>query len=349
MNLFEWTKKHTDWQIVCPSCKAVINLDNPPEQGLGLLKNKLKCNHNCSFEIDTSWIWYKIKASSLVEQLLMRVPECKLEDAWEWVNIFKYNNPTYQISQKIEREEAAKELKSVLNAGGDKENESSKNVLSIGCNSGEELRIFSNDKDTEPAVKNIKSIVCVDISKKILESAAKRVGSFFDESRYSKIFYCKAFVENLPSKLTCYQAVAPDQIEKGDKLSSTTVEYTEKFDLVLALKLFQSSYFDEFKLRRALICIARQMNSGGRLIISFAKATEYISEDQEVELDSEGNIKKPAVNFVSGVYQPKGFTDSYEQLNKMVREVLFIGEYEDVSVYYGNEASYEYYISCKKI
>ena len=339
MNLFEWTRNHPDWHIVCPICKKQIDLCSPVS-GVGLSKNKLKCTHQCSFEIDTNWIWYKIKASLLVEHLLMRVPNYTLKDAWEWVNIFKYNNPTYQISQEVERQSAEIELKHILDADT---SWTHGNVLSVGCNSGQELFIFNNYSD-------IKSIVCVDISRTILECAVKKNHkaliakhkSLAEPNKLFNIYYCESFVENLPSQLECYEA-------EEDGLSSKTISYNNKFDLVLVLKLFQSSYFDEFKLRRSLICLARQMCSGGLLIISFAKATEYISEDQEITLDSNGNIKNPKINFVSGVYQPKGFTDSFEHLNRLVREVLFIGEFKDVSVYYGNDKSFEYYISCKKI
>lgn len=338
MKLFEWTKNRQDWQVICPICKEKIVLNSGAAGGL--LNNKLKCTHKCSFEIDTNWIWYKIKASQLVEQLLMRVPNYTPRDAWEWVNIFKYSNPTYQISQEVERKVAQNELKSILDVDT---SWASGNVLSVGCNSGQELFVLDD-------YRNIKSIVCVDISKTILESAVKKNHQALIEKHMSptgrqngfNIYYCESFVESLPSKLKCYLA-------SDDKLSSDTTDYNDSFDLVLALKLFQSSYFDEFKLRRSLICLARQMRSGGRLVISFAKATEYISEDQEVEVDNNGDVKDPVVNFVSGVYQPKGFTDSFERLNQLVREVLFIGEFTDVSVYYGNDRSFEYYISCKKI
>ena len=339
MNLFEWTKNNKNWHITCPLCGKPIVL-NPPTNGLGLLKNKLKCSKLCSFEIDTSWIWYKIKASQLVEQLLMRVPSFDLKKAWEWVNIFKYSNPTYQISQEVERKSSEQELKRILG----NPNWIKGNVLSIGCNSGQELLVLSD-------YEYIDSIVCVDISKTILDSAIRKNHKILMEQHKSSknfnVCYCESFAENLPDKLKCFK------VEKSSEnnyiRTDELFEYDKKFDLVLVLKLFQSSYFDVLKLRKTLIGISKQLGQGGRLIISLAKATGYISEDQDVEVDSNNEIRDPKVNFVSGLYQPKGFVDSLNKLNNIVQEVLFMGEYKDVSVYYGDEKSYEYYISCIKI
>lgn len=350
MSLFEWTKNSKDWEVNCPLCGKKINLNPGKGQCGGLSIEKLKCtNDGCRFEVNTSWIWFKIKSSKLVDELLSKVPDYDIYKAWEWVNNFKYNNPTYQISEKNERNKSLSELSSIITKTATWNNDGK--ILCIGCNSGYELLALSSSNNNG----DIKTIVSVDVSKNILESGLKENYRVVKEKCGEKIefLYCQSYVEKLEKSLKCFTVCSNGQ--SYSLSADANREYGDcDFDLVLALKLFQSSYFEDIsKLRQSLIRISEKMRSNATLIISIPKATCYIPQDQTCLVNNsshkiEGETK---VNFISGIYQPNGFVDGVDSLkflDKLVQEVLFLGEFINISVYYGNEKSYEYYITCKK-
>lgn len=344
--LYDWvTDNKRNWEIICPLCKSKMEITKLIDKEVA----EVKCfNEKCKFIFNIEWMWYKIKASDLSKKLIINYG-LNSKDAWRWANEVKYMNPTFFISavkeRSVENDSLRKIILPILRS-----NEKS-NILVLGANYNLELYAF------EGLGEYISQIVCSDVSNNILYKSYNLHHNdlsekIWNDSTQSQIYYSKNFAENLAKKM-----ILSDFSKGKDGTHSFTAN--GMFDICLLLKLIQSDYFDERFMMKTLLNIADKLKDGGTVIFSISKGTAYIVPEQEVESTLSlkydnilENLSKNKIKtaFVSGVYKRRDLLHQQEnKVDLLVDEILKLGVYEDVIVYYGKETSYEYFISCKRI
>ena len=342
-SLFDWCINQSTWKIYCPKCNNLINFKK--DKSCFTLNNTkvdaahLRCN-TCDFEIDIDWLWYKVSTNETVKKLQSKVQNISYDKAWQWVNNYKYTNPTFKLCQNEEREKSQAEILQILNNNLPKKSaEFNGNVLFLGCNNNEEVFVFNHF--------NLKNIVCVDISKSILENAYLEnhcaltkmlANNEVDVEHDFKIHYCEGFVDKLPKVLNCYK------IENNN--FTTTYPFTEKFELAFIFKVLQSSYFDKKTLIKSLKNIAKHLVCGATLLISLPKATVFIKEN--TTLTSLTKHPQNVIDFVAGIYDGEKSVNCIDKVNQIVAEIEKTKLYNNITIHKGTQNSYEYFISCTK-
>lgn len=329
MPLFNWCANRKEWVVRCPKCGKPIDLTDTRHYELNNSIVTLKCGQGehdkCSFIMDIPWMWHKIHSAKVVKDLVYNIPHMDTRKAWIWVNEFKYTNPTYYLGQNEERGTCDSlqriPITNIIRR--------SDNILIVGSNSNREIDSLKQ--------LNYNKVVCLDISKKILDYGQQMLKLRLageNSDVFSKIWYAEGFVEDL------YDC----EIEPYQENNTPYPDREVKFNLCVALKLFQSAYFTKDKMRKSLIGIAAKLHKDGYLIISIPKQTAYLSEEQNVIAG-----QPLFLNRIMGIYnEATGFSIDVNKLELIKNEIMEIGLYDNVTVYYGDENSYEYFITCTK-
>lgn len=196
MSLFNWCKSQ-EWVINCPKCGKEIKINEGDHFRETASGATLKCGQEvggetCSFNIQIPWMWHKIHSSDIVKNLMYQIPNMDMKKAWAWANEIKYMNPTYFLGQVEERTHDNGQLKKII---GDNIR-TVDNILVIGSNSNRELEILQD--------LTFKNIVCVDLSKAILEYGCKKVNAKLDLKTKKTILCSVNSVEDLPERIRVY-------------------------------------------------------------------------------------------------------------------------------------------------
>ena len=248
----------------------------------------------CNFHLITSNEWYKISLTQIKNELVKKYNVTD-KNAWAWANTLKYLTSSYLKSQEQERKENSEYLKSFLINNLDCQK--IKNAITIGVNSG--LEMF----DICSVLKNIFEITCVDLSEDILKITAESLKNLNNVN----INYCKAFIEDL----------GENGFDKG-------------FDIAIALKLLQSSYFDDEMLKKTFDSVYKILKDDGIFLVSFPKNTFC------------GGIEN------KGVYKKGQFEDLRNSFKNFVEKLKNSNLFTDLKIFNENKQSNEFYLLCKK-